>query len=168
MNYIKALGILSIFLSCVILGGMSAYKLGTRVKALKAASVLVTQIITTLQYTLSSPIEIFEALGRTAGLECDYIEKTIFEYENSADFKSAFSKALKSSCSVNSKDINLIKELGNVLGCFDKDTQLERLKLLKGEIDQVTGKLNENLLQRDKLYITSGVSLGCIFSIILF
>lgn len=168
MSYIKAAGILSIFFSCGIFGAVTAYKLGTRVKGLKTAAVLVAQIITTLEYTLSPPIEIFESLARTESLECDYIKKTVLEYDNSLDFKEAFKKALKSCSSINSKDVNLVMELSNILGCFDKETQLERLKLLRWEIQKRAEKLDENLLQKERLYITSGISIGCIFSIILF
>ena len=164
---LKSLGSIFVFLSCGIFGILKAYDLRTRIKRLENILCFTNQLKTTLCYTLGSPYEIFRSIGENSDISCDFILQTVFNMEKGMDFKESLNLATESSQDISVYDKPIVKKLSGILGCYDKETQFERLNLLISEIEKKIDEQSEGIILKQKLCLTLGASLGSILAIIL-
>ena len=161
----KLLGAVLVITSAFAFGSRLIFSRRQNIAELKRAVSFLTQIKTTLGFSLKSPEELFEDAVRE---EAFFIrDKTTELCKKGKSFVSAYREAVATDENLESKDRLKLLVLAEILGLFDRETQEERIKLLIYDIKKSAEEKETELINKERLYMLISLSLGTGIVIIL-
>lgn len=171
MVFIKYILLFIIFLIAAWIGNLISKKYRNRVDELKNFKEAFSILEAKIKFTYEPLGDIFEEISNLFyknkigsifketknGLKKSGLRES---WENSID-------ANKNKLSLKSEDINIIKNIGNMLGKTDIDGQLNEIKLNISFLDTQIIKAEEECKKNEKMYRTLGTIFGLAIIIIL-
>lgn len=168
MVVIKGLILLFIFASAVLIGLAFANTYKQRTDDLKSMRNILNIFETKIKYTYEPLPQIFEDISKDYTGSISNIFKISISKMNELSAGEAWEYALdNSTTSMNKEDINVLKNLGKLLGKTNIDGQLSEIELIKEFIDVQINKAEEEQRKNEKMYKNLGVIIGLALVIIL-
>lgn len=170
---IKILGGLIICLSMTALGLKKAAVVEKRLDILNEFEKSLVLLKGEIKYSAASlPESVLSVSNRTNGIIKDFyksVSETIF---NSPEL--LFSKVWEEECGksfklyeINQEDLNLIIDLGALLGHLDVDMQIKNIELSINRLKERQLDATEDIKNKSKLYKTLGISGGALLTLLL-
>ena len=167
MQIIKIISLLLILISSIYTGVLISQKYCNRVKELKEIKKALNMFVTKIRYTYETIPEIFRQISsktETSISNVFLIASTNMENMQASD---AWENALKTiNTSLNKDDINVLNDLGKLLGRVDLEGQISQIKLVDKFIDEQIENAEEEKKKYVKLYKSLGITIGLALVII--
>ena len=168
MIAIKYIILLIILLSTSYIGILLSNKYQNRVKELKDMKSALTIFSTKIKFTYEPIPEIFNQISKQIRSNIGEIFKIASENMKSINATDSWNMALeKSSNSLNKEDIEVLKNLGNLLGRVDLEGQVNEIELVNTFLNTQIEKAEEENKKSSKMYKTLGITVGLAMVIVL-
>lgn len=162
LGTLKFLGVGITALCCVLCGFFKSYKLAVREKALEEVTQMLREMYIELSYNSPDTKELLIRIAskkdfKHLGFLNECTDRLSFE-----PFPTAWGNSLKSektSCFL-SEDIQILGDLGKLLGTTDIEGQLAGIKALENRISLKLERARQNVLKEASLYRTLGILAG--------
>jgi len=171
MIFFKYIVLFFIFLVSAGIGNLISKKYRNRVYELKSFKEAFNILEAKIKFTYEPLGDIFEEISN---LFYKNIIKSVFidarKNMNNMDLKTSWCTSLdvnKIKTSLNNEDINVLKNLGNMLGKTDVEGQLSEIKLNMNFLDTQIMNAEEYCKKNEKMYRTLGTIFGLAIIIIL-
>lgn len=170
---LKMIGIILIILSGSLFGITLSKEYEMRITHLKQFRKMLVLLKGEINYNNSGIYESVNIVAeRTDKVMGDFLNAVMKKFdENKYTLKEAWDlgveNILKSKTELKDKELEYIKDLGTNLGITDKETQINNILSCMGVIDLSIEELNENRVEKCKLYKTLGVMASAFLTIVL-
>lgn len=173
--------IMEIVGSVLITGGSTALgifkgnKYKKRVELLKQFRNTIQMLETEIFYSANPLPLAFESIGKKVSYPLDDFYNglseglmnnqymSVYEAINDITIKAFTDRGL----AFDKHDLEIIKGLGNVLGCSDRDDQIKHLRLFNTQLEQQIGVAEDSRKSNEKVYKNMGFIIGLGISIVL-
>jgi len=168
MLFLKITIYLCIFISCSLIGMFVSKKYSNRVNELKEFKNALNIFKTKIKYTYDTLPEIFDEISRSLDSNISSVFKVASEKMNLCSAGEAWELALKmEDLSINSDDIDALKQLGKLLGKTDLDGQISRIDMTLEFLEKQIIIAEKLKYKNEKMYRTLGMIMGIAIVIIL-
>lgn len=170
MIIIKFIILITIFGASTSIGLLMSKKYKNRVIELREIKNAINILETKIKFTYEPIPEIFKEIAQALEKNIAEIFKKASEYIGENTTKEAWKRAIeesKQNLSLNEEDINIIQNLGNLLGKTDIDGQISEIKVVSNFIDAQSIKAEEERKKNEKMYRSLGTIVGLAIVIIL-
>ena len=172
MIMIKYIILIIILLSSSYIGILIAKKYQTRVKELKEMKSLLAIFATKIKLTYEPIPQIFKELGNKQNINNSNITnlfKIASKEMEELPAGEAWLNALeKSNTNLKKEDIEVLKNLSNLLGKVDIEGQISEIELVDNFLNTQIEKAEEERKKSEKMYKVLGVTVGLAMVIVLF
>lgn len=168
--FFKLIILFTIFGASTSLGFLLSKKYKNRVLELREFKNAINILETKIKFTYEPIPNIFSEISKIIKLNISEIFKRSSEYIGENTTFEAWNKAieeLRLSLCLNNEDINIIKNLGKMLGKTDVEGQISEIELVSGFIDKQIIKAEEERTKNEKMYRSLGTIVGIAIVIIL-
>lgn len=157
-----------IFLSSSLIGILISKKYENREKELKEFKSALNIFKTKIQFTYEPIPEIFKEIARSIDTNVGNIFRIAGNGMQKYSAEIAWNRAIDiRTLNVNSEDIEILKNLGKLLGKTDVQGQVNQIDLTSNFIDEQITKAGRERLRNEKLYRTLGMIAGLTIVIVL-
>jgi len=170
MIIIKFIILITIFGASTSIGFLMSKKYKNRVIELREFKNAINILETKIKFTYEPIPEIFIQISNNLENNISKIFKKASEYIGENTTKEAWNKAieeLKLELHLNNEDIDIIQNLGNLLGKTDIEGQISEIKVTSNFIDTQIVKAEEEQKKNEKMYRNLGTIVGLAIVIIL-
>ena len=170
MTIIKTIILLLILGGSTSIGFLVSEKYKKRVQELKSFKNAINMLETKIKFTYEPIQEIFNEISKTIENKISNIFLKCSKNINTLCVKDAWNKSIeeeKENLSLNKEDINIIKNLGNMLGKTDVEGQVSEIELVTSFLDTQVKKAEEERRKNEKMYRNLGTIIGLAIVIIL-
>ena len=170
MIIIKFIILLIIFGASTSIGLLMSKKYKNRVIELREIIYAINILETKIKFTYEPIPEIFIEIAQALEKNIAKIFEKASKYIEENTTKEAWNKAIeetKIDLNLNNEDINIIQNLGNLLGKTDIDGQISEIKVVSNFIDAQSIKAEEERKKNEKMYRSLGTIVGLAIVIIL-
>ena len=165
IKYIILIGILGV---SIYIGLLISRKYKDRVTELKEFRNSLNMLESKIKFTYEPLQEIFGQLYNCLDNNISLIFKKANDYMKKMNTQDAWNKAIEESkLNLNNEDINIIKNMGKLLGKTDVEGQVSEIALTSSFIDMQIEKAEKDKEKNEKLYKTLGTVIGLAIVIIL-
>lgn len=165
IKYIILTGILGI---SIYIGLLISRKYKDRVTELKEFRNSLNMLESKIKFTYEPLQEIFNQISNCLENDISLIFKNTIENMRKMNTQDAWNKAVEESkLNLNNEDINIIKNMGKLLGKTDVEGQVSEIELTSSFIDMQIEKAEKDKEKNEKLYKTLGTVIGLAIVIIL-
>ena len=170
MQMIKYIFLISILFLAIYIGNLMSKKYINRVKELIQIKLALNIIKSKIKFTQIPLKDIFEQIHintEEANIK-DFWRNTIKGLNNNLSIDEAWQNAIKiTQTNLNKEDLNILLDMGKMLGKTDVDGQVSNLEIASTFIDTQIEKAEIEKQKNSKLYKTLGVVSGLSIIIIL-
>lgn len=171
MIIIKYISLILILIISSYIGILISKKYQNRVRELKQIKSSLTVFAAKIKLTYEPIPKIFEELGKNQNLNLSENVSEIFkkasENMNNMPAGDAWNKALENqSTNLKKEDIEVLKNLSNLLGKVDLEGQVSEIELVDNFLDNQIEKAEEESKKNQRMYKTLGVTIGLAMVII--
>ena len=170
MIIIKFIILLTIFGASTSIGVLMSKKFKNRVIELREFKNAINTLETKIKFTYEPIAEIFSEISNNLQHNISQVFNMTGKYLDDNTTKDAWNKAIdetKISLNLNDEDINIIRNLGNLLGKTDVEGQISEIKVTSRYIDTQIIKAEEERKKNEKMYRNLGTIVGLAIVIIL-
>lgn len=170
MIIIKFIILLTIFGASTSIGLLMSKKYKNRVMELREIKNAINTLETKIKFTYEPIPEIFKEMSVTLEKNIAKIFEKASKYIEENTTKEAWERAIeetKIDLNLNNEDINIIQNLGNMLGKTDAPGQISKIKVTSDFIDVQIIKAEEERKKNEKMYRSLGTIVGLSIVIIL-
>ena len=170
MIIIKFIILITIFGASTSIGILMSKKYKNRVIELRGFKNAINTLETKIKFTYQPIPEIFKEIATSLDKNIGAIFEKACEYIGENTTKQAWNKAIeeaKINLSLNNEDINIIQNLGNLLGKTDMEGQISEINVTSNFIDAQIMKAEEERKKNEKMYRNLGTIVGLAIVIIL-
>lgn len=170
MQIIKHISLVVILFLAMYIGNLLSKKYINRVKELVQMKLALNIIKSKIKFTQVPLKEIFEQIYKnTEEVNIkEFWENTIKELNKNLSIEEAWENAIKKTeTNLNKEDLNILLDMGKLLGKTDVDGQVSNLEIASTFIDTQIEKAEVEKQKNSKLYKTLGVVSGLAIIIIL-
>lgn len=157
-------------LCCSGIGWTAAQRSRRRISQLETSQNLVMELLSQLEYTLRPAEELVRELAREERFS-DLPYLRTFSEAKSAEFlpfPQQWRQAVRAyPGELHQEEQNMVEQIGDVLGAYDLQAQLEQLRCLAHQMGQVIQKLQEQEEQNRTLCTSLGPLAGIALAILL-
>lgn len=171
MIIIKYISLILILIISSYIGILISKKYQNRVRELKQIKSSLTVFAAKIKLTYEPIPEIFKELGENKNLNISQNISKIFEEAsenmNNMPAGKAWNKALENqNTNLKKEDIEVLKNLSNLLGKVDLEGQISEIELVDNFLDNQIEKAEEESKKNQKMYKTLGITIGLAMVII--
>lgn len=170
MQMIKYIFLLTILLLAICIGNLMSKKYINRVKELIQIKLALNIIKSKIKFTQIPLKDIFEQIYKTTEESNikNFWKNTINGLNKNFEIETAWGKAIdETETNLIKEDLNILREMGKMLGKTDVDGQVSNLDIASTFIDTQIKKAEIEKQNNSKLYKTLGVVSGLSIIIIL-
>lgn len=170
MQMIKYISLVAILFLAMYIGNLMSKKYINRVKELVQIKLALNIIKSKIKFTQIPLKDIFEQISKnTEEVNVkEFWENTIKELNKNLSIEEAWENAIKKTeTNLNKEDLNILLDMGKMLGKTDVDGQVSNLEIASTFIDTQIEKAEIEKQKNSKLYKTLGVVTGLAIIIIL-
>lgn len=170
MQMIKYISLVAILFLAMYIGNLMSKKYINRVKELIQIKLALNIIKSKIKFTQVPLKEIFEQIHKnTEEVNIkEFWKNTIKELNKNLSIEEAWENAIKrTETNLNKEDLNILLDMGKLLGKTDVDGQVSNLEIASTFIDTQIEKAEIEKQKNSKLYKTLGVVSGLTIIIIL-
>lgn len=170
MQMIKYISLIAILFLAIYIGNLMAKRYINRVKELIQMRLALNILKSKIKFTQVPLKEIFEQIQKNteeANIK-EFWNNVIRELNNNLGIENAWENAIKKTeTSLNKEDLNILHDMGKMLGKTDVDGQVSNLEIASSFIETQIQKAEVEKQKNSKLYKTLGVVTGLAIIIIL-
>ena len=153
--FIKIIGLLTVAFAFSVLGILLSSKYKNRVKDLKEFKKAINIFETKIKFTYEPIPDIFNEISKNSNENIGNIFKIASIKMKNNDATSAWNEALEQVyTNMNKEDIEVVKELGKMLGKTSIEGQLSQIELVRNFLDEQIKKSEIECNKNEKLYKT--------------
>ncbi len=168
MQIIKYLTLILILSSTTYIGILISKKYLNRVKDLKEMKNALNMFSTKIKFTYEPIPQTFKEISQKTKPNISNIFKNVCEKMNTGNVGKAWEEALEeSNTNMTKEDIEVLKNLSNLLGKVDIEGQVNEVELVENFLDTQIELAEEEKQKYVKMYKTLGVTIGLAVVIIL-
>ena len=168
MIIIKYIGFFLVFTVTFLIGYFWSKRYTERVGELKELQTALQLLETKIKFTYEPLPEIFSQMGETLQGRLGMLFRKIGIHLQQHTVEESVKIALsETQLNLKEEDIQIIKNLGRVLGKTDKEGQVSQIELSLTFLASQLKKAEEEEIKNAKLYKTLGATIGMAFAIIL-
>lgn len=168
MQIIKYITLIIILASTTYIGILISKKYLNRVKDLKEMKNALNMFSTKIKFTYEPIPQIFKEISEKVKPNIANIFKNVCEKMNEKTAGKAWEEALEeSNTNMTKEDIEILKNLSNLLGKVDIEGQVNEVELVESFLDTQIELAEEEKKKYVKMYKTLGVTIGLAVVIIL-
>ena len=170
MITMKFLILITIFGASTSIGFLMSKKYKNRVLELREFKNAINTLETKIKFTYEPIPEVFKEISKNLQQNISEMFKKASEYIGERTTQDAWNKAIEESqpnLSLNNEDINIIRNLGNLLGKTDVEGQISEFKVPLNCIDAQIIKAETERHKIEKMYRSLGTIVGLAIVIIL-
>lgn len=170
MQMIKYISLIAILFLAIYIGNLMSKKYINRVKELIQMRLALNILKSKIKFTQIPLKDIFEQIQKNteeANIK-EFWNNVIRELNNNLGIENAWENAIKKTeTSLNKEDLNILHDMGKMLGKTDVDGQVSNLEIASFFIETQIQKAEVEKQKNSKLYKTLGVVTGLAIIIIL-
>lgn len=164
---LKSTGALCILCSSTAMGYLAASRIRARQYALEDCLFFLITLKQQLVYTNSAPRELIYSIQGVQGIrELDFVTAFVIQGGSGAFKESWRDCVFATKLPLKDTDKELLAGIGEILGCYDLETQEKHIELLTGNIKLVLDKLRSTSPNEMKLTQTLSILAGLFIAII--
>ena len=170
MQMIKYIFLITILFLAIYIGNLMSKKYINRVKELIQIKLALNIIKSKIKFTQIPLKDIFEQIYKTTEESNvkNFWKNTINGLNKNLEIETAWGKAIdETETNLIKEDLNILREMGKMLGKTDVDGQLSNLEIASSFIDTQIEKAEIEKQKNSKLYKTLGLVSGLSIIIIL-
>ena len=168
MLIIKLMILLSVFVSCLLIGILMAKKYSNRLQELREMKNALNMFETKIKFTYESLPEIFKEISRQSNKNIGDIFKKACEDMKDKSAGEAWNESIDTvNSNMNIEDKTILKGLGKLLGKTDIEGQISEIKLVSSFLDTQIELAEKEKEKNEKMYKTLGGIVGLTLVIIL-
>ena len=168
MQIIKYLTLILILSSTTYIGILISKKYLNRVKDLKEMKNALNMFSTKIKFTYEPIPQTFKEISQKTKPNISNIFKNVCEKMNTENAGKAWEEALEeSNTNMTKEDIEVLKNLSNLLGKVDVEGQVNEVELVENFLDTQIELAEEEKQKYVKMYKTLGITIGLAVVIIL-
>lgn len=170
MILLKFIILFIIFGGSTSIGFLMSKKYKNRVIELREFKTAINILEAKIKFTYEPISNIFNEIANNIDKNLSMIFKKASKYMDEGTVKTSWEKAIEESkinLSLNYEDINIIRNLGNLLGQTDIEGQISEIKITSNFIDTQIKKAEEERRKNEKMYRSLGTIVGLTIAIIL-
>lgn len=147
---------------------MKANSCNTRLSSLEQAKSVLITLKQRMSFTLATPKELLEELcNNTRFNDCRYLHIAESLYDKYG-FEEAWKKALfESEQAFQREDIQLINQLGSILGRCDLSTQQQQMEQILQQLDEIIKRAEKQNDDKRRMYLSLGTLAGFMSAVLL-
>lgn len=167
MLIIKLIILLSVFVSCLLIGILMAKKYSNRLQELREMKNALNMFETKIKFTYESLPEIFKEISRQSNKNIGDIFKKACEDMKDKSAGEAWNESIDTvNSNMNIEDKTILKSLGKLLGKTDIEGQISEIKLVSSFLDTQIELAEKEKEKNEKMYKTLGGIVGLTLVII--
>ena len=167
MLIIKLMILLSVFVSCLLIGILMAKKYSNRLQELREMKNALNMFETKIKFTYESLPEIFKEISRQSNKNIGDIFKKACEDMKDKSAGEAWNESIDTvNSNMNIEDKTILKSLGKLLGKTDIEGQISEIKLVSSFLDTQLELAEKEKEKNEKMYKTLGGIVGLTLVII--
>lgn len=167
MLIIKLIILLSVFVSCLLIGILMAKKYTNRLQELREMKNALNMFETKIKFTYESLPEIFKEISRQSNKNIGDIFKKACEDMKDKSAGEAWNESIDTvNSNMNIEDKTILKSLGKLLGKTDIEGQISEIKLVSSFLDTQIELAEKEKEKNEKMYKTLGGIVGLTLVII--
>ncbi len=167
MLIIKLMILLSVFVSCLLIGILMAKKYSNRLQELREMKNALNMFETKIKFTYESLPEIFKEISRQSNKNIGDIFKKACEDMKDKSAGEAWNESIDTvNSNMNIEDKTILKSLGKLLGKTDIEGQISEIKLVSSFLDTQIELAEKEKEKNEKMYKTLGGIVGLTLVII--
>lgn len=168
MQIIKCITLIIILASTTYIGILISKKYLNRVKDLKEMKNALNMFSTKIKFTYEPIPQTFKEISQKTKPNISNIFKNVCEKMNTENAGKAWEEALEeSNTNMTKEDIEVLKNLSNLLGKVDIEGQVNEVELVENFLDTQIELAEEEKQKYVKMYKTLGITIGLAVVIIL-
>lgn len=168
MQIIKYLTLILILFSTTYIGILISKKYLNRVKDLKEMKNALNMFSTKIKFTYEPIPQTFKEISQKTKPNISNIFKNVCEKMDKQNAGKAWEEALEeSNTNMTKEDIEVLKNLSNLLGKVDIEGQVNEVELVENFLDTQIELAEEEKQKYVKMYKTLGITIGLAVVIIL-
>lgn len=170
MQMIKYISLIAILFLAIYIGNLMSKKYINRVKELIQIKLALNILKSKIKFTQIPLKEIFDQIHKNMeeGNTKEFWRNVIKGLSNNLSIDEAWESAIKiTETNLNKEDLNILLDMGKLLGKTDIDGQVSNLDITSNFIDNQIEKAEAEKQKNSKLYKTLGVVTGLAIIIIL-
>ncbi len=168
MQIIKCLTLILILSSTTYIGILISKKYLNRVKDLKEMKNALNMFSTKIKFTYEPIPQTFKEISQKTNPNISNIFKNVCEKMDNQNAGKAWEEALEeSNTNMTKEDIEVLKNLSNLLGKVDIEGQVNEVELVENFLDTQIELAEEEKQKYVKMYKTLGITIGLAVVIIL-
>lgn len=168
MQIIKYITLILILSSTTYIGILISKKYLNRVKDLKEMKNALNMFSTKIKFTYEPIPQTFKEISQKTKPNISNIFKNVCEKMNTENAGKAWEEALEeSNTNMTKEDIEVLKNLSNLLGKVDIEGQVNEVELVENFLDTQIELAEEEKQKYVKMYKTLGITIGLAVVIIL-
>lgn len=159
-----------IFMLANLTGNMWAKKYVNREKELKELKIAINILESKIKFTYEPLKDIFFQISKTLKTNVKVIFAQASKYIESGKTYDIWNKSINEAekiLNLNVEDIDILKDMGKMLGKTDIEGQISQIKITSNFLDKQIEKAEEEKRKNEKLCKTLGTITGLIIIIIL-
>jgi len=169
MLFLKIIIYIVLFTCCYLIGALIAKKYANRVSELKDFRNALNMFKTKIKFTYEPIPDIFKQICNSLDNSVGNVFKKASENMKYKTAEYAWVKAIEEQENLNltKEDIDVLKNLGKLLGKVDIEGQTRDIELVESFLDTQIDKSEKEKATNEKLYKTLGIVCGFVLVIIL-
>lgn len=170
MQIIKYISLTTILFLAIYIGNLMSKKYINRVKELIQIKLALNILKSKIKFTHIPLKDIFEQIYKNTEEKNikEFWKNTIKELNKNSEIEMAWRSAIKGTeTNLNKEDLNILLDMGKLLGKTDIDGQVSNLEIASSFIDNQIEKAEVEKQKNSKLYKTLGVVSGLAIIIVL-
>ena len=168
MQMIKYIALIIVFGISTYIGIAFSKRYSNRVNELKEMKSILNILSSQIKFTCEPLPNILGKIGDKFKTNIGNIFRNTYENLENISAGEAWNKAVEE-CNtyLNKEDKKVLKNLGNMLGKVDVDSQINEINLVNSFLDMQIDKAEQEKKKNEKLYKTLGITIGMTVVIIL-
>ncbi len=154
----KAAGCTAILFSSLLFGLNMIYLKKKNIEEIKQIILFLSQLKTSLEFSLKSPLELFEDVRNNKNLS--FIDRSLELFNKGWPLEDAFNYSIKEERFIQKSEKELLCALFSFFGLYDKQTQEKRFDFLIREFEQLLLRKEDELIKKERLYPIFTISIG--------